>query len=152
MPNCHATAIVVAGTGILVEGHSGSGKTMLALEVLAFFQVAGIFAAFISDDQVDLSARNGRLIASAPHSIAGLAEARGLGPAKLDYVPAAVIDLAILLIDEQKAPRVAEETKIVHEGIAIPCVVLPQRQARRAVHAVAAALQLPPFGPGRTAV
>ncbi|WP_404934101.1 HPr kinase/phosphorylase [Nitratireductor sp. L15S-10] len=152
MPNCHATAIVVAGIGILVEGHSGSGKTMLALEALAFFQAAGIFAAFVSDDQVCLSARNGRLVARTPRSIAGLAEARGLGPARLDHVPATVIDLAILLVDEQKAPRISEETEIVREGIAIPCVVLPQRQARRAVHAIAATLQLPPFGPGCTAV
>ena len=152
MHNRHATAIVVAGTGILIEGESGTGKTMLAFEALAFFRAAGVFAAFVSDDQVYLSARSGRLIVRTPDPIAGLAEARGLGPAKLEHVPAAVIDLAIRLVDEEEAPRFSEGAEIEHEGFALPCVVLPQRQARRAVHAIAAILQLPPFGPARTPV
>ncbi|WP_367716908.1 HPr kinase/phosphorylase [Nitratireductor sp. GISD-1A_MAKvit] len=152
MHNRHATAIVVAGHGILIEGASGSGKTMLAFEALAFFRAAGIFACFVSDDQVYLSARNGRLLVRTPEPIAGLAEARGLGPARLDHMPAAVIDLAIRLVDEDQAPRFREEAEIVHEGIAIPCMVLPQRQARRAVHALAAILQLPPFGPAFASV
>ncbi|WP_295811528.1 HPr kinase/phosphorylase [uncultured Nitratireductor sp.] len=152
MHNRHATAIVVAGKGILLEGASGCGKTMLAFEALAFFRAAGVFASFVSDDQVFLSARNGRLIVRTPEPIAGLAEARGLGPARLEHVPAAVIDLAVRLVDEGKAPRFSEGTQIIHEGIAIPCVELPQRQARRAVHAIAATLQLPPFGRVRAAV
>ncbi|CAN0654645.1 HPr kinase/phosphorylase [Nitratireductor aquimarinus] len=152
MHNRHATAIVVAGHGILIEGASGSGKTMLAFEALSFFKAAGLFACFISDDQVFLSARNGRLIVRTPTPIAGLAEARGLGPAKLAHMPAAVMDLVVRLVDEQDAPRFSEGQQMVHEGIALPCVELPQRQARRAVHAIAATLQLPPFGPSQVTV
>ncbi|EKF18993.1 HPr kinase/phosphorylase [Nitratireductor pacificus] len=145
MRNRHATALVLADSGIVIEGASGAGKTMLALELIAAFSAAGLFARLVSDDQVFLAAHNGRLVARAPGTIGGLAEARGFGPASIEHVPAAVIDLVIRLVDPGHAPRVHDQRTIACEGVVLPCLDLPARSARGAVQAVAACLGLPPF-------
>ncbi|EKF41717.1 hypothetical protein NA8A_13909 [Nitratireductor indicus C115] len=145
MRNRHATALVVGDRGLLIEGPSGSGKTMLALELIAAANARGIFARLVSDDQVMLAVLNDRLIAHAPRPIAGLVEARGHGPAPIPFLPATLIDLVIRLVPENEAPRVAEDAMAAVEGVTLPLVSLPRRQARHAVHAVAARLHLPPF-------
>lgn len=145
MPNRHATALVVGDRGLLIEGPSGSGKTTLALELVAAAAARGVFARLVSDDQVMLAVLNDRLIAHAPRPIAGLVEARGHGPAPVPFLPAAVIDLMIRLVPENEAPRVAEGAVAAIEGVALPLISLPLRQARHAVHALAARLHLPPF-------
>lgn len=146
MQNRHATALVIADRGIVIEGASGAGKTTLALELIAAFSALGVFARLVSDDQLFLAAHHGRLLARPPATIGGLAEARGFGPAPIDHLPAAVIDLVIRLVDAEHAPRVHDDRTIACEGVVLPCLDLPARRARGAVYAVAACLDLPPFG------
>lgn len=69
----HATAVAMEGRAVLITGPAGSGKSSLALELMAHG------AALIADDGVILSAADGDVIASAPESIAGRIEARGIG-------------------------------------------------------------------------
>ncbi|MFS4437913.1 HPr kinase/phosphorylase [Paracoccaceae bacterium GXU_MW_L88] len=70
---CHGTAISVGDSGLLIRGESGSGKSGLALTMLA------LGAALVADDQVQIA--GGCL--SAPERIAGMIEARGLGLIRL---------------------------------------------------------------------
>ena len=51
-PTVHATAIVIGETGVLIRGRSGSGKSSLALALVARVRLAGGFAAFVADDRV----------------------------------------------------------------------------------------------------
>ncbi len=87
----HATAISIAGAGVLLMGQSGSGKSDLALRLI------DRGAILIADDRV-VATRNGTaLILSAPSTIAGLIEVRGVGLQQLPFVQqvkaAAVFDL-----------------------------------------------------------
>lgn len=76
---CHGTALLYGSKGLLIRGASGLGKSQLAAHLLEHAHQHHRFAALISDDQVYLSARHGRLIARAPETIAGLMEIRGSG-------------------------------------------------------------------------
>lgn len=77
----HGTAIAVDGAAILIRGPSGSGKSDLALRCLT----AGISdlvpraAQLVADDQVDLTLNGGDISVSAPSTIVGKLEVRGLG-------------------------------------------------------------------------
>ncbi|GHH00623.1 HPr kinase/phosphorylase [Pseudodonghicola xiamenensis] len=69
----HASCVVVSGRGLVIRGASGSGKSGLALSLMA------LGARLVSDDRTILSRQGDGLIASAPAAIEGLIEARGLG-------------------------------------------------------------------------
>jgi hypothetical protein len=87
--NIHATCVRLGkagaafgappGAGILLVGSSGSGKSDLALRLMA----AG--AELVADDRSDLYLWRGRLYARAPARIAGLLEVRGVGILALPY-------------------------------------------------------------------
>jgi HPr kinase/phosphorylase len=69
----HASCVAINGRGLLIFGASGSGKSALALELMA------LGAELVSDDRVILARVSDDLEASAPPPIAGLIEARGIG-------------------------------------------------------------------------
>ena len=69
----HASAVSFRGRGLLILGPSGAGKSALALELMAFG------CDLVSDDRTIVTVRDGRLWASAPDTIRGRIEARGLG-------------------------------------------------------------------------
>lgn len=87
----HASCVAVWGRGALILGASGSGKSSLALTMMA------VGATLIADDRVCLTRQGPSIIASAPAPLAGLVEARGIGLLHAnagDPVPlACVIDL-----------------------------------------------------------
>ncbi|NVO57449.1 serine kinase [Rhodobacteraceae bacterium B1Z28] len=84
----HATCVAVEGQGVLIVGVSGSGKSALALRMMA------LGARLVADDRVDLRMKHSRVIATAVPQISGLIEARGVGllqaqitgPVPLGYV------------------------------------------------------------------
>lgn len=78
--NLHATCVAVDGQGVLILGPSGSGKSSLALRLMAFG------AGLVADDRTDITLIDGQLIASAPPTLHGLIEARGLGILRADPV------------------------------------------------------------------
>lgn len=89
----HATTVDIAGLGVLILGEPGAGKSDLALRLIA----GG--ALLVADDQTLVEAVTGGLRASAPASIAGLVEVRGVG-----VIPAAIkratrLRLAVTLAD-----------------------------------------------------
>ena len=69
----HGTAVAVQGRGFLLVGPSGSGKSGLALNMLA----GG--ATLVADDRVELHLVEGAVLMQAPAALRGLIEARGLG-------------------------------------------------------------------------
>lgn len=143
--NVHATALVIGDRGILVQGASGSGKTTLALALLGAASSARRFCALVADDQLLLSAEGGRLVARAPHAIAGLVEVRGAGPRPIRHQQSAVIDLVASLVPQDGAPRYAEPASTEMVGCSVPLLVLAERNTAGALPAILQHLGLPPF-------
>ena len=69
----HASAVAFGDRAVMAVGQSGSGKSALALQLMA------LGAMLVSDDQVILSRHGGRILVSAPPEAPGLMEARGVG-------------------------------------------------------------------------
>ena len=111
-----ASAVVIGGRALLIEGPPGSGKSSLALALID--RGAGL----IGDDAVALSVDGeGRLIASPPPNIAGLLEVRGVGLARLAV--ASPTPVALLLSLGGEAPERLPETPLPRReiaGIAVP--------------------------------
>lgn len=88
----HATAVAIGGRAVAFTGPSVAGKSDLALRLI------DRGAVLVSDDQLLLDRVGDLLLASAPATIAGRMEVRGVGILSLphaDAVPLAlVIDLA----------------------------------------------------------
>jgi HPr kinase/phosphorylase len=86
----HASAVALAGRGVLILGGSGSGKSALALRLIA------TGARLVADDRVLIRGRSdGALIAAAPAAIAGLIEARFVGILRAPHVAEAPVSLVV---------------------------------------------------------
>jgi HPr kinase/phosphorylase len=83
----HASCVAISDRAALITGPSGSGKSALALQLIA------LGAELVADDRVTLSMRDASVIASAPDAIAGLVEARGVGLLRMAWRPEATIAL-----------------------------------------------------------
>lgn len=87
----HASCVAFAGRGLLILGCAGSGKSSLALSLMA------LGASLVADDRTQLSEDDGAILAWSPPPIRGMIEARGIGILCADTVEqvtlAAVIDL-----------------------------------------------------------
>lgn len=122
----HATAVVYGECGVAIMGASGSGKSALALALLARAKSSGRFGALIGDDRVWVRAAGGRVIASgAPHT-AGLIERRAAGVQSAPSEPAAVIRLVVELSGPKRSwPRwPGEPNEYAVEEIAVPRLAL----------------------------
>ncbi len=88
-------------------------------------------ARLVADDQVQLSVRNGAIIARAPAAIAGQIELRGLGIASVPYAQQAAIGLVADIAADEEPDRIpapeAERCRIL--DIELPRIVLPRRTA-----------------------
>ncbi|WP_439618636.1 HPr kinase/phosphorylase [Shinella sp.] len=120
--NVHGTAVVIGTTGLLFLGPSGAGKSAVALHCIEEARDRGLFAALVSDDQVLIHRAGGRIVARAPSSIAGLAEVRGAGIAKVATIEAAVLSRAIRPLEPPFAERLPPEGETAE---VLPSVFLP---------------------------
>lgn len=91
----HGTTVAIGEAGVLIRGASGSGKSVLALALIAQAQSAGGFARLVADDRTALQPRGGRLLARPVAPLEGLIERRGLGLTPEPYQPAAVVRLIV---------------------------------------------------------
>jgi HPr kinase/phosphorylase len=128
----HANALILGETGLLLRGPSGAGKSALTLSLVAAVRTRGDFARLVADDRVSLEACNGRLIARPHPRIAGMIEARGLGPLRLPHEPACLIQAVVDLCgpDEKPArlPEAADNVVSIND-IALPRLVLDWRHS-----------------------
>ena len=143
--NLHATAVLLGDRGVLIAGESGSGKTTLALSLIDRFRRAGQFSRLVSDDQVLLTGRNGRILCRAPDAIAGLVEVYGVGPQPLEFEMAMVADLLIRLVADAASQRFQEEKTESLAGCSIPCLEFAADSVEMAIFAVSSRFSMPPF-------
>jgi HPr kinase/phosphorylase len=108
----HASCVAAFGRGLLILGPSGSGKSALALRLIA------LGAQLVADDQTDLAVEDGRLVARCPPAIRGLIEARGVGLLRAEPLDAAPVDLVADLgqTEDQRLPPARRITILGYEA------------------------------------
>lgn len=113
--NLHASTVARDGRAVVIAGVSGSGKSDLALRLID----QGF--TLVSDDRTLVRRDGGKLVASAPLTIRGKLEIRGIGIVDLpsiDDVPVALtVDLSSRL---ERLPEEGQERIIL--GVSIPLV------------------------------
>ena len=122
----HATAVIHGESGVLILGPSGSGKSALALALLARASAAGAFGALVGDDRVYVREADGRLIATGAANLAGTIERRTAGLIQVRHEPAAVVRLAVELSGRGREwPRMPDD----HDGVSVIAGVRAPRLA-----------------------
>ena len=123
--NLHASCVAMEGRAVLISGPSGAGKSDLALRLLD----RGF--TLVSDDRTILRKQGDKLIASAPPTIEGKLEIRGVGIVDMDYVGDVPVALVVELTTEiQRLPDDSRERLIL--GAAIPLINVDARTASAA--------------------
>ncbi len=90
MIRVHGTSVALGGDGILLRGPSGSGKSDLALRLIADG------ARLVADDQTELRGVGETLEMAAPAAIAGRLEVRGVGILRVPAVPSAPLPTFVI--------------------------------------------------------
>lgn len=118
----HAGAVAIAGRAVLIGGRPGAGKSDLGLRLI------DRGALLVSDDYTHVRRAGGHALASAPPTILGKIEIRGLGVAEMETAQNVPI---ALFVDLDHAPeRLPEpgETRMV-AGVSIPVLRLAGLEA-----------------------
>lgn len=115
----HATTVAVDGRGLLIMGASGSGKSSLALQMIA------LGAELVADDRTGIALHEDALVASCPATIRGLIEAWGMGLLSVPSRQEARLCLAVDL-DRTETERLPPHRIVTVLGRDLP-LVLAQR-------------------------
>jgi serine kinase of HPr protein (carbohydrate metabolism regulator) len=137
----HASAVAIGEAGILIRGASGSGKSALALALIAEARKTQLFARLVADDRTEIVAKSGRLLARPVAPLEGVVERRGLGLTPEPHLGAAVIRLIVDISAEEPA-RMPEPEDLVDRlgGIDLPRLTIMGRPGEERL--VLAALRL----------
>lgn len=111
----HASCVAVDGRAALIQGASGSGKSVLALQLMA------LGAGLVADDRTRLWRHGAVLMADAPATLRGRIEAREVGiltaPAAGPAEVALVIDM-----DTAESERLPPMRSISVHDVGLPLV------------------------------
>lgn len=113
----HASCVSIDGRAVLIEGRPGSGKSDLTLRLI------DRGAQLVSDDYTILIRSGDQLLATAPATIAGRIEVRGLGIIDMPYVERVPVVMLIAVTDDPHRLPLEPEFRLI-AGVTLPAVPL----------------------------
>ena len=120
----HGTLVGFAGSGVLLTGPSGSGKSDLALRLIDTpgLGLGNVLAAarLVADDQVLVHAEGDQVVGRPPPALAGRLEVRGIGIVSVPYMASCPIALVVELVTDSALDRMPEPTRSTLCGISLP--------------------------------
>lgn len=123
----HATCVAIDGRGVLLTGPPGAGKSDLALRLI------DRGARLVSDDGVEIARAGAGLIASAPATIAGKLEVRGIGIVAMEADHTAPLALCVMLdTPPERMPPDGAPTRTM-AGVELPAIALAPFEASAAI-------------------
>ena len=132
--NIHATGVVLSGHGVVLRGPSGSGKSLLALDLLDHWALRRETAWLVADDRLDIKRGADGLVMHAPPAIAGLIELRGRGIIKRPFLASAPIHLVVDLVEGLERMPEASEFSTELLGLVLPRCPIPRRGLADSTH------------------
>ena len=121
----HASTVAVEGRAVMISGPSGPGKSDLALRLLD----RGF--TLVSDDQTIVRREGNRLVASAPATIKGKLEIRGVGIVEMETVSDVPVALYVELTSEiVRLPDDRRERPVL--GVNLPLISVDAQTASAA--------------------
>ena len=109
----HASCVAMKGRAVLILGRSGSGKSALALQLMAYG------ADLVADDRVQLCGDAGKLVASAGGKPGGMIEARQVAILSAELVERGLVVLAVDL-DHIETERLPPDRFMDLLGVQVP--------------------------------
>ena len=115
----HASCVAIGDRGLLILGPSGSGKSALALRLMA------LGAALVADDQTLLTREGDALIARCPPQLSGLIEARFVG--LLRATPQEQAEIALVVdLSQHESARLPPRRAVTLCGVMLDLVLPTQ--------------------------
>ena len=111
----HATCVDVNGSGVLIVGHSGSGKSSLAINLLA------LGSKLVADDQCVLVKKNKKFRVFKPVSLPNSIEIRGVGLVSVPMIVETSLDWVVNM-DEAETERMPNLRFTEIDGYRVPTV------------------------------
>ena len=105
----------INGSGVLIVGSSGSGKSSLAINLLA------LGSKLVADDRCELVKKNNRFSVSKPASLPNSIEIRGVGLVSVPMVVETSLDWVVNM-DEAEKERMPDLRFTEIDGYKIPTV------------------------------
>ena len=106
----------INGSGVLIVGSSGSGKSSLAINLLA------LGSKLVADDQCELVKKNNRFSVSKPASLPNSIEIRGIGLVSVPMVVETSLDWVVNM-DEAENERMPDLRFTEIDGYKIPTIL-----------------------------
>lgn len=114
----HGSSVMIEGRGVLIRGQSGAGKSDLALRLI------DRGATLLSDDYTYIVREGDAIIGSAPETIAGLIEVRGLGLVPVPHAQRAPLTLVVQLTTETPERYPDPLPRLTLCGLSLPLLML----------------------------
>ena len=140
----HASAVLAGPKAVLIRGPSGSGKSLLAWNLInAASQGLLTFTRLVGDDRLQVVGESGRLLVRPAQALSGLIEIHGLGIRRLPFESIAVVGWVVDLAASDAARLPAAETAWI-AGVTVPRLAVAPGMA--VLPMVLAALRTSPAG------
>ncbi|MEP0522045.1 MAG: HPr kinase/phosphatase C-terminal domain-containing protein [Hyphomicrobiales bacterium] len=124
----HGTCVYWHGSGILIIGPSGSGKSQLALALMG---EAMFPAELVADDRVVMTVNDEIAVASAPEALSGKIERFGMGIETHRPRSSAAVALVVELMERDEIMRMPDAADLSwdYQGVSVAKLILPTQPA-----------------------